>query len=123
MQFDQPRRIGDILKERNIEIIGADPVTRDGFTQVPNFILTKKDISVGAKLAYAMLLKYLWNNDACFPGQARLAQDMGAGERSVRTYLKELEGAALLDIEQRGLGKTNLYWVYVSVKKGAPRRP
>jgi hypothetical protein len=29
------RHIGDILKERSIEIIGADPVTRHGFTQVP----------------------------------------------------------------------------------------
>ena len=123
MEYSQMRPIGDVIKERNIELIGADPVTRHGFTQVPNFILTKKDISVGAKLAYAMLLKYLWNNDACFPGQARLAQDMGAGERSVRTYLKELKSAALLDIEQRGLGKTNLYRVYVSVKKGSPRRP
>jgi Helix-turn-helix domain len=122
MEYSQMRPIGDVLKERNIELIGADPVTREGFTQVPNLILTKKDISVGAKLAYAMLLKYLWNNDACFPGQVRLAEDMGAGERSVRTYLKELESAALLDIEQRGLGKTNLYRVYVSVKKGSPRR-
>ncbi|MGA2164837.1 MAG: LuxR C-terminal-related transcriptional regulator, partial [Solirubrobacteraceae bacterium] len=29
-----------------------------GFTQVPNFVLTQKELSVGAKLAYAMLLKY-----------------------------------------------------------------
>jgi hypothetical protein len=36
---------------RNIEIVGADPVMRQGFTQVPNHILTMKDISVGAKLA------------------------------------------------------------------------
>src|SRR6202047_2248410 len=103
MEFNSPRPIGDILKERNIEIIGADPVTRHGFTQVPNFILTKKDLSVGAKLAYAMLLKYAWDNDACFPGQMKLADDMGAGERSVRTYLKELEAAGLLEIKQRGL--------------------
>jgi hypothetical protein len=41
------------------------------------FILTSKDISVGAKLAYAMLLKYAWNNDACFPGQVALAGDTG----------------------------------------------
>ena len=46
MEHAQGRHIGDILKERNIEIIGADPVTRHGFTQVPNFILTKNDISV-----------------------------------------------------------------------------
>jgi hypothetical protein len=35
MEHAQGRHIGDILKERNIEIIGADPVTRHGFTQVP----------------------------------------------------------------------------------------
>jgi hypothetical protein len=108
--------------ERNIEIIGADPITRHGFTQVPNFILTKKDISVGAKLAYAMLLKYAWNNDACFPGQAKLADDMGAAERSIRTYLKELETAELLEIVQRGLGKTNLYRLHLTVKSERGRR-
>ena len=58
MEYRSERHIGDILKERNIEIVGADLVTRHGFTQVPNFILTKGDISVGAKLAYAMMLKY-----------------------------------------------------------------
>ncbi len=47
------RHISGVLRDRNIELVGADPVTRQGFTQVPNFILTKKDISVGAKLAYA----------------------------------------------------------------------
>ncbi len=114
---DRPERhIADILKERNIEIVGADLATRHGFTQVPNFILTKDDISVGAKLAYAMLLKYAWNNDACFPGQVKLAEDMGATDRSVRTYLKELEGADLLEIKQRGLGKTNLYRLHLTVK-------
>src|SRR6266852_7326223 len=98
MDFRSERHIGDILKERNIEIVGADPITRHGFTQVPNFILTKPDISVGAKLAYAMLLKYAWGDDACFPGQLKLADDMGAGERSVRRYLDELEKDGLLEI-------------------------
>lgn len=112
----EPRQIGDILKERNIEIIGADPVTRHGFTQVPNFVLTRKNLSVGAKLAYAMLLKYAWGDDACFPGQVKLADDMGATDRSVRTYLKELESVALLEIKQRGLGKTNLYRLHLTVQ-------
>jgi len=116
------RHIGDILKDRNIEIIGADLATRHGFTQVPNFILTNEYISVGAKLAYAMLLKYAWQDDACFPGQAKLAQDMGAGERSVRTYLKELETVELLEIQQRGLGKTNLYRLHLTIKSKEARR-
>lgn len=122
MEFSNERHIAEILKDRNIEIVGADLATRHGFTQVPNFILTKKDISVGAKLAYAMLLKYAWDNDACFPGQIRLAEDMGAAERSVRTYLKELEAAELLEIKQRGLGKTNLYRLHLTIKSGAARR-
>jgi Helix-turn-helix domain len=116
------RHIGNILKDRNIEIIGADLATRHGFTQVPNFILTNERISVGAKLAYAMLLKYAWQDDACFPGQAKLAQDMGAGERSVRTYLKELETVELLEIQQRGLGKTNLYRLHLTIKSKEARR-
>src|ERR1017187_4758089 len=122
MEFSRERHISDILKDKNIEIIGADLATRYGFTQVPNFILTKKDISVGAKLAYAMLLKYAWDNDACFPGQIRLAEDMGAAERSVRTYLKELATAELLEIKQRGLGKTNLYRLHLTIKSREARR-
>ena len=120
MEF-QARAIGDILKERNIELVGADPVTRQGFTQVPNFILTKNDVSVGAKLAYAMLLKYAWGDDACFPGQTKLAIDMGSGERSVRRYLEELEKSGLLEIVQRGLGKTNLYRLFLTIHKTATR--
>ena len=43
------QRIGDTDRfqqvERNIEIIGADLVSLHGFTQVPNFILTNKDLT------------------------------------------------------------------------------
>jgi hypothetical protein len=103
--------------KRNIEIIGADPATRHGFTMVPNFLLTNKNLSVGGKLAYAMLLKYAWSDDACYPGQQKLAEDMGSGERSIRTYLKELEDQGLLEVTQRGLGKTNLYRLHLVVKR------
>ncbi len=86
--------------KRNIEIVGADLITRHGFTQVPNFILTNKHLSVGAKLLYAMILKYDWTNEGCFPGQQQLADDMGAGERSIRTYQKELEKAEVLEVKR-----------------------
>lgn len=108
-------RLNDIA--RNIEIVGADPVTRDGFTQVPNVVLTNKDLTVGGKLTYAMLLKYAWSETACYPGQQKLSVDMGSSERSVRTYLKELEDAGFLEVEQRGLGRTNLYRLHLTVRK------
>lgn len=103
--------------KRNIEIVGADLVSLHGFTQVPNFILTNKTLSVGAKLYYAMLLKYAREKDYCFPGQRTLAEDMGSAERSVRTYQKELEEAGFLEVTQRGLGKTSIYKLDLTVQR------
>src|SRR3984893_5517186 len=93
--------IGQIL-DRNIILKGADILTAKGFTQVPNHVLVSSKLSPGAKLAYAMLLKYAWQNDYCFPGQKRLAKDMGVTDRSVRTYLQELEGEKVVCLQQRG---------------------
>lgn len=103
------RRIGDILKDRNIVLKGADAASSRGFTQVPNFLLRSGRLSPGDKLSFAMLLSYAWHNDSCFPGQAKLAQDLGLSDRSVRTHLKSLEAHGLLEIKRRGLGKTNIY--------------
>lgn len=100
--------IGQIL-EKNIILRGADILSTRGFTQVPNHVLVSDKISPGAKLTYAMLLKYAWQNDYCFPGQNRLAKDMGVTDRSVRTYLNELEEMTFIAIRQRGQGKPNLY--------------
>lgn len=108
---------------RNIELVGADPVTQHGFTQVPNFILKEPSLSIGAKMTYAMLLSYAWAKDACFPGQEALAKDIGAGERSVRNYLNELEAAGYLEVTQRGLGKTNLYRLFLVVTKKPGSKP
>jgi DNA-binding transcriptional ArsR family regulator len=105
----QPRAIGDILRERNIILKGADAATAKGFTQVPNFLLKSSTLSAGDKMTFAMLLSYAWQNDYCFPGQARLALDLGLSDRSVRTHLRSLEGHGLLAIRRRGQGKTNIY--------------
>jgi len=77
-------------REQTIKLVGFDPMVEKGFTQIPNVILTNKDLSIGAKLTYSMLLKYCWYDNKCFPGQETLAENLGASERSVRTWLKEL---------------------------------
>src|SRR5216684_8024566 len=107
MEYAQMRSIGDILKkERNIILKGADAATAQGFTQVPNYILKSKKLSAGDKMTFAMLLSYAWQNDFCFPGQLRLAEDLGLHERNVRRHLKSLEANGLLSIQRRGQGKT-----------------
>jgi DNA-binding transcriptional ArsR family regulator len=118
MELSTDRHIGDILKERNIVLKGADAATREGYTQVPNFLLKLKTLSSGDKMTFAMLLAYAWQNDFCFPGQAKLAEDMGLNERTVRRHIQALEGAGLLIIQQRGQGKTNIYELNLVVSKG-----
>src|SRR4051812_31409763 len=90
-------------------IVVEDDVLREGFTQVPNILLRRTDISHGAKIAYAMLLSYAWGKERCFPGQARLAADMGVERKAVIRYLNELKDKGIVDVTRRGMGKTNEY--------------
>ena len=103
------QHIGELLRDKNIVLKGADVLSQRGFTQVPNHVLRSERISPGAKLAYAMLLSYAWQHDFCFPGQERLAKDMGAGARSVVRYIQELEKEQFVTIKKRGQGRPNLY--------------
>jgi hypothetical protein len=122
MDYADGKSIGDILRERNIELLTDDPIVRGGFTQVPNFILKDATLSLGAKVTYAMFLHYTWHNDSCFPGQERLAQDMGMSQSRVSEFTKELVSAGLVEITRRGMGKTTLYRIkYVVQKKGSKR--
>ena len=109
--------IGDHLKEvdRNIRLRNADAASTRGFTQVPNCILKHADLSLGAKVTYAMFLSYAWNNNYCFPGQERLAKDIGMSRSRVTEFITELEAAQLITITRRGQGKTNLYKVHFRV--------
>jgi len=103
-----PQGDGDQQTERNT-IIVEDEVLRAGFTQIPNLLLRREDISPGAKLTYMVLLSYAWQTDSCFPGHDRLATDMGVAKRSIVTYLQQLRDQGLIRIERRGLGQTNVY--------------
>jgi hypothetical protein len=114
--MEAPRHIGEILKERNIKLVGADALSIHGFTQVPNAVLKSPEISAGAKLAYTMLLSYAWHNDYCFPGQGRLGDDMGVTRRSANTYIKELSGKGFIKVKRQGQGRPNIYEVNLKSK-------
>src|SRR5258706_53654 len=125
MEYADGRSISELIRERNIELATNDPIVRGGFTQVPNFILKDANLSLGAKVTYSMFLHYTWHNDFCFPGQERLAADMGMSQSRVSEFIKELEKTGLIEITRRGQGKTNLYKLGYVVqrpsKKGAKR--
>jgi hypothetical protein len=116
------KTIGEIIKEKNLHLDTDNPVLRGGFTQVPDFILKDPKLSMGAKVTYAMFLSYAWHNDSCFPGQGRLAEDMGIGRSRVTTFVGQLEKSGLITIQRRGQGKTNLYTIHFQVRRGQTSR-
>ena len=112
-------KIGDITQfaiRQNIVLEGFDPVSAGGFTQVPNFILKNGELSSNAKVAYSILLSYAWTNDRVFPGQERMADDMGVSRPTVTKAITELVKAGYLEVERRGQGKTNIYTLHHTVK-------
>ena len=112
-----PTHIKDILARKTIILEGADVLSTRGFTQVPNYVLESPKLSAGAKLTYAMLLKYAWENDYCFPGQDRLATDMGVSRQTANKYIQELQNKDYVKIKRQGQGRPNVYTLKLILDK------
>jgi hypothetical protein len=89
----------------------ANAALRSGFVLLPRSILHAPGLSRDAKLLYAVLLSYAWQEGSCFPGYERLKADLQCGINQVTKYMVELEQAGLITRRRRGLGKTNLYTI------------
>ena len=83
--------ISRFTERQNIILKGFDPVSAGGFTQVPNFLINNQDLSFAAKVVYAKLLSYAWHNDRVFPGQERMAEEIGTSRPTVTKAIAELE--------------------------------
>ena len=114
MRRGELRTIGDVIAEKTIILKGADAFTEKGFTQVPNAILRSKKLSMGAKMTYAALISYAWHNDYCFPGQQRLADDIGVTRQTANEYIQELKKKGFVKVVRQGQGRTNIYELKVS---------
>ena len=113
-------KLGDIgaFKEReNIVLEGFDPVSAGGFTQVPNILLKRAELSSNAKVAYAKLLSYAWHQNRVYPGQERMAADTGMSRPTISRAIQELVRDGWLEVRRRGLGMTNIYVLKYRVTK------
>ena len=81
----------------------------DYFAQVPESVLRDEALSCYAKTLYGVLLTY--PEDSTFPGQERLAKQVGCCPKTVSKAIKELVAVGLVVVTRRGQGKTNLYKV------------
>jgi hypothetical protein len=75
----------------------------------PFWLLEHPKLGSGAKLCYIRLLGFAGKDGRCYPSLETLGTSLGVSERQARDYVKELERAGLIRIEQRGLRKTNVY--------------
>lgn len=101
------QNVSALLKQRYERIIVENEMLRAGFAALPYIVLRDSKLSPGARLAYAILLMYAWQEGSCFPGQARMAADLGASERHLRRFLKELQTAGY--VSWRRTNTTNEY--------------
>jgi DNA-binding MarR family transcriptional regulator len=90
-------------------VIVEDEALKHGFTQLPNYVLKNPKLSFGARLTYAVLLSYAWQEEFCFPAQEKLAEDLGVSRQSINKFLNELKAAKLVDWKRQGLNRPNIY--------------
>ena len=107
--MDKLSAVSRFQERQNIVLQGFDPISAGGFTQLPNYLLNNHDLSNNAKVLYAKLLSYAWHNNHVFPGQERMAEEIGSSKSTVGRAVQELEEQGWLEIQRRGQGKTNVY--------------
>ncbi len=99
-------------------VVIEDELLAEGFIILPKVVLHHKGLSAGAKVVYSGLLSYAWRDGgpgprrrraSVFPGQARLASDLGLSRSSVVRHLKELAKKGFVLVTRQGLGRTNIY--------------
>src|SRR3989304_6082563 len=98
-------KVGEILEKHTIVVLNQ--ALKHGFTQIPRYILSDHKLTFGARLTYAVLLSYAWQEGSCFPGQEKMAKDLGVSRRMVSEYLQELRRPGFITGRRRGLGEAN----------------
>ncbi len=116
------QNIKNVLEKHTIVVLNE--ALKHGFTQLPNYVLKDSKLSFGARLTFAILLSYAWQEDSCFPGQERMAKDLSTSDRSIRTFLSELKDRGFIDWKRQGLNKPNIYYIldYKPLKVEAERK-
>ena len=77
---------------------------------IPEWLERRKEISPGAKLCYARLLRHADRETGiAWPKQETLGEELGVSSRMIRDYLGELGEQGLIESRRLGLKKSNRY--------------
>ena len=103
--------IGPLAQSRVDQIIIENEMMRAGFAALPYRVMRDKKLSIGARLTYAFLLMYAWQEGSTFAGQEKMAVDMGISRASVQRCLYELREADYIQIERKDKRYNNTYTI------------
>ena len=104
--------VGMLVQRRLEQIVIENEMLRAGFAAFPYLVLRDTRLSVGARLTYAVLLMYAWQEESCFPGQERMANDLGTSQRTLRRFLVELRERGYVSWRKQMPGGTNTYCLH-----------
>jgi len=79
------------------------------FTQIPNYIIYKTDLSDVAFRTFCHLKSFCYKKDTAFPAQSTLSTDRKKSVRSINKHIQELKSHGLIKIGKRGRGQSNIY--------------
>lgn len=68
-----------------------------------------KELSHGCKIVYGRLARYAGKDGICKPKRATIAREVGVSVAQVDRLIKELSDYGLIEKDQRGLQKSNVY--------------
>ncbi len=77
---------------------------------IPNWLMSRREVTAGAKVCYGELCRHAQEKGYCWPAQETLAKLMGVSVRKVGRHMKELVDAGLIETVRRGLTRTNVYY-------------
>ena len=81
------------------------------FVQIDRRVARDPKIPATQKALYLVLKSYSWQDGHCYPSQETLASDLNFSDRTIRTWLKDLEKYGLIKIVQQGMNEPNIYYL------------
>jgi hypothetical protein len=102
-------QIADVVKQRYDRVVFQNQMLNAGFAAFPYLVMKDKNLSIGARMTYAFLLMYGWQENRSFAGQEKMAGEMGVSERQLQRYLYELRDAKYVKIERKDRRFNNTY--------------
>jgi DNA-binding MarR family transcriptional regulator len=80
-----------------------------GFS-VADVVDSQLDIPTNQKLVFRYLARRAGENGYCYPGQKRMAKDLGISERQIRNIIAKLKKRGLIGVRKSATHRTNEYF-------------